>query len=174
MRRCGAPPRRSVKRRSPSAVETVRIVQRSDDALIAEMELAPGHKLPPAHRHPAQDEHFEVLEGALRVVLEGEEHVVRAGDSIDVPRGTAHTMGAGGEAPVRTRWETRPALGTERWWAALDAEITARGGSAPPLPVLARLLREHPGVFELALPPAVGVPLVRVLSLLPAKPAAAG
>lgn len=152
--------------------ESVRIVGRSDDALIAEMELAPGHKLPPAHRHPAQDEHFEVLAGALRVVLDGEERVVHAGESVDVPRGTAHTMGAAGDVPTQARWETRPALGTEAWWAALDAEITARDGSAPPLPVLARLLREHSGVFELALPAGVGAPLVRALSLLPARAAA--
>ena len=33
--------------------------------------------LPPEHYHPRQDEHFEVLEGAVRVVINGEERRYR-------------------------------------------------------------------------------------------------
>jgi len=147
--------------------ERVEILERSPDALVAEVRMDPGHKLPPAHRHPAQDERFDVLEGRLRIVLDGEERILGPGEGLDVPRGAAHAMAAADGGPVRARWETRPALGTEAWWTALDAELRARGGAAVPLPVLARLLRAHPGVFELALPRPVAWLALRILSLLP-------
>ncbi len=150
--------------------EQVTVTERSDEALVAEMEMAAGHtKLPPAHRHPAQDEHFEVLEGSIRAVIDGEERVVEAGGTIDIPRGVAHAMAAAGGAPARARWETRPALGTEDWWKAIDAEVRSHPGGKVPLPVLARRLREHPGVFELALPGPVGAVALRVLSMVPVR-----
>ncbi len=50
--------------------ETVRVVQASPERL--EVEATYGStKLPPAHRHPAQVEAFEVLDGRVRVILEG-------------------------------------------------------------------------------------------------------
>lgn len=149
--------------------ERVEIVERSPERLVAEAHWQPGHKLPPAHRHPAQDERFEVLEGRLRVVLDGQEHLLGPGETIDVPRGTAHAMTAVGDAPVRARWETRPALGTEGWWAALDAAVAEHGGRPVPLPVLARLLHAHPGLFELALPRPVAAVALAVLRHIPTR-----
>jgi quercetin dioxygenase-like cupin family protein len=51
--------------------------------------LAPGGIIP-AHRHP-DIEHEQVVErGEMVLTLDGAEHVVRAGDSIFIPAGTAH------------------------------------------------------------------------------------
>jgi mannose-6-phosphate isomerase-like protein (cupin superfamily) len=52
----------------------------------------PDSPLPPAHLHPNQDEHFEVLEGTLRFLIDDTEHIVPAGQAIDVPRGSVHQV----------------------------------------------------------------------------------
>ena len=57
----------------------------------------PAPSPPPPHYHPSQDEHFEVLEGAIALKIGHERSVVPAGESFDIPRGDAHTHG-----PVRT------------------------------------------------------------------------
>jgi mannose-6-phosphate isomerase-like protein (cupin superfamily) len=75
-----------------------------------------------AHYHPSQDEHFEVLEGTIHAVIDGDERWFREGEEFDVPAGVSHQMAA--EGPTRVRWEVRPALRTaeffERFYDALD------------------------------------------------------
>jgi quercetin dioxygenase-like cupin family protein len=62
----------------------------------------------PPHLHPRQDEHFEVLDGAVRAIIEGVARRYTAGDAFDVPAGMVHQMG--GDGPARVKWEVRPAL----------------------------------------------------------------
>jgi quercetin dioxygenase-like cupin family protein len=76
-----------------------------------------GGGLPPNHFHPAQDEHFEVLEGTLRAVIDGTERLYSEGESFDVPAGTPHQMA--GDGPARARWEVRPALRTAEFFERL-------------------------------------------------------
>jgi mannose-6-phosphate isomerase-like protein (cupin superfamily) len=76
--------------------------------------------MPPAHLHPNQAEHFEVLEGSMRAIVDGEERVYGAGESFDVPAGTPHQMAA--EGPTRMRWEVRPALRTAEFFERLYGE----------------------------------------------------
>lgn len=45
----------------------------------------------PAHVHERTHEALIVVEGRLRVRLDGEEHLVVRGDAVSIPRGTAHT-----------------------------------------------------------------------------------
>jgi hypothetical protein len=73
--------------------------------------------MPPEHLHPNQTEHFEVLEGNIRVIVGGEERLYGEGDSFEVPVGTPHQMGA--EGPARMRWEVRPALRTAEFFERL-------------------------------------------------------
>lgn len=93
-------------------------VRRSDSELL---EVAgtwgPDGSPPPKHYHPSQDEHFEVLEGAVQVVVGGEERRHEAGETFGVPAGTVHQMG--GDGPARVRWEVRPALNTARFFEEL-------------------------------------------------------
>src|SRR2546423_792703 len=67
---------------------------------------APG-SFPPEHLHPRQEERFEVLEGAIRAIVDGAERRYHAGETFDVPAGTRHQMTA--DEPSRLRWEVRPA-----------------------------------------------------------------
>jgi Cupin domain len=76
--------------------------------------------MPPAHLHPSQAEHFEILEGRMRAIVDGEERVYVEGESFDVPPGTPHQMAA--EGPTRTRWEVKPALRTAEFFERLYGE----------------------------------------------------
>jgi quercetin dioxygenase-like cupin family protein len=76
--------------------------------------------MPPEHLHPKQAERFEILEGAMRAIVDGEERTYRAGETFEVPAGTPHQMAAQG--PSRMRWEVRPALRTAEFFERLYGE----------------------------------------------------
>src|SRR5688500_14519850 len=94
------------------------------DGELLEMEATYGGSapMPPEHVHPSQSERFEVLEGQIRAIVDGEEARYTVGDVFDVPAGTPHTMGA--EGPARTRWEVRPALRTAEFFERLHGGDT--------------------------------------------------
>jgi len=146
--------------------ETLHVTRREPDLLECEAVYATAGKLPPPHRHPAQKEHFEVLEGRLRTIVEGEERVLAVGETIDIPAGAAHQMGAADGAGARVRWQTMPPLRTEEWWAALST-ARERAGGDPPLPVLARAVRAHADVFQLVFPAGLARPVLAVLARVP-------
>ena len=83
-----------------------------------EVTYPPHNALPPLHMHPAQTEHFRVLQGGISGVCGGEEFALVAEDELAVPEGVAHRMGAG-EAGVVMRWRTSPALRTGEMFCAL-------------------------------------------------------
>jgi quercetin dioxygenase-like cupin family protein len=146
--------------------EVVRVRERHAELLEAELFLAPG-RMPPAHRHPSQDERFHVIEGVLRVRIDGTLIDVCPGEDVDIPRGASHSMGAATDIPVHAVWLTRPALSTEAWWAALDAASRRSPSGRVPLCQSARALRAHRREFQLALPRLVTAPLLLLLSWLP-------
>lgn len=148
--------------------ERVTVARHDPGLLVAELLLRPGPHRPPSHVHPEQDERFVVHDGVLRVRLPTGVRLVRAGEELRIPRGTAHTMSADGDRPVRATWETRPAGATRSLWVALDAVTTAYGPAGAPTPVLARVLRRHHRAFRLALPRPLDRIAVAVLALLPA------
>ena len=76
--------------------------------------------MPPEHLHPKQAERFEVLEGSVRAIVDGEERVYDVGESFEVPVGTPHQMAAQG--PTRMRWEVKPALRTAEFFERLYGE----------------------------------------------------
>jgi quercetin dioxygenase-like cupin family protein len=146
--------------------ETLHVVASSPEAIEVEAHFQPGGKPPPAHRHPAQHERFEVLEGTLHAVVDGDERELRAGDTLEIPLGVAHKMHAGGDGPARVRWVTTPRLRTHDMWAAMT-EAHDRAGGRPPLPALARVLLEHDAEFQLVLPGGVGPVALRALAAVP-------
>ncbi|GLC27867.1 cupin domain-containing protein [Roseisolibacter agri] len=143
--------------------QTLRFLRTAADTGGALLEIEstwpPGATAPPEHFHPRQSERFTVLAGTLRVRVAGEERELRVGDTLDIPAGVPHAMWNGGDAPAVARWETRPALGTERLFEALHAfaasgAVDARG--VPPLLDLAVLVPRHWDEMRLTRPaPAV-------------------
>ena len=137
-------------------------VRRSDaDQLEVEGAYAPGGAPPPAHFHPAQDEHFTVLEGELRARLDGNEIVLRTGGELSVPRGSVHQMWNPGNEPARVTWRITPPGRTLDWFRAIDAlhrqGRVGRNGMPGPL-AFGVLLTEYDDIFRLAARPQ---PLVR-------------
>lgn len=62
----------------------------------------PAREYAPLHVHHADDEAWHVVSGALRFRFAGDrEVVVRAGASVLVPAGVAHTFGGAGAGPSR-------------------------------------------------------------------------
>jgi mannose-6-phosphate isomerase-like protein (cupin superfamily) len=91
------------------------------DGALHEMEVTygTGSPFPPPHLHPAQDEHFEVHEGVMLFLVDGVEHVVGAGGSIDILRGCVHQARNHGSEPARVTWQTRPALRTAEFFVTM-------------------------------------------------------
>jgi mannose-6-phosphate isomerase-like protein (cupin superfamily) len=87
------------------------------EALEMEADYSGEAGMPPEHLHPEQDERFEILEGRMRAIVDGEERVYSVGESFDVLAGTRHQMAA--EEPARMRWTVRPALRTAEFFERL-------------------------------------------------------
>ncbi len=149
--------------------ETVTIRESSAELLEVEGSWEPRGKPPPAHYHPAQDERFEVLEGTLMARVAGRQHVLQAGESLDIPRGTPHQIWNAGAEPMRALWQTRPRLRTDAWFRSIDRLFregkVGRGGTPGPL-AYGTYLSEYDDVFRLAGPRIANRPLVAVLGVM--------
>jgi cupin domain len=95
----------------------LRIEQLDEELLVMEASYGGDGSLPPEHFHPRQEERFEVIEGDIRAIVDGEERRYGPGDTFEVPAGSRHQMGA--ETPARFRWEVRPSLRTAEFFERL-------------------------------------------------------
>jgi quercetin dioxygenase-like cupin family protein len=152
------------------AAERVTVRHHSADRLEVAAEWAPAEGAKPLpHLHPAQDERFTILAGELTIDLDGTRHVLRAGDVLEVPRGTTHRMWNSGDGAARATWETMPALRTAEFWATVHEARKVRPtdghGMLRPL-AAAPILREFRDVFRLAVAGPAGGPAVAALALV--------
>jgi mannose-6-phosphate isomerase-like protein (cupin superfamily)/uncharacterized protein YndB with AHSA1/START domain len=72
------------------------------------------------HVHTAQSERHEVLSGAMKLTIDGTEHVLTQGQSMEVPAGTPHRQRPAGTGEGRVRVQTRPAGETEAFLERLE------------------------------------------------------
>jgi quercetin dioxygenase-like cupin family protein len=145
-----------------SPTESLTVREDTPEALEVEATYGPGGSAPPSHFHPAQDEHFEVLEGELTARVDGAERTLRTGDTLDISRGVVHQMWNASGEPARVLWRTSPAGRTLEWFSTLDAlqregRVDAKGRPGPL--ALAFYLNEYKDVFRLAVGPGPLVPL---------------
>jgi quercetin dioxygenase-like cupin family protein len=129
--------------------------QTAGELLEVESSWAGAGPQPPEHYHPYQEERFEVLEGELRAQVGGAEHVLHAGDTLDLPAGTPHSMWNPGPGRARAVWQTRPALKTEAffemvWGLAQGAKANDKGSPSPD--EAAAMMREYADEFRLGRP----------------------
>lgn len=74
-------------------MSNVRAVEHTDERAVGEMLAVPGGSVAGAHRHPGQDERFEVLEGVLGYRRGDERGELGPGESVSVPAGVVTTGG---------------------------------------------------------------------------------
>jgi mannose-6-phosphate isomerase-like protein (cupin superfamily)/uncharacterized protein YndB with AHSA1/START domain len=79
-----------------------------------------------AHVHPHQVERHEVIDGSMRLVIDGREHALGPGQAMEVPAGVSHRQLAGAAASGRVRVQLRPAGRTEAFLERL-AEMSRSG-----------------------------------------------
>lgn len=135
--------------------QVVEVLESSEDVLVLETTYAPGGSPPPAHLHPVQTEHFEILSGAVHVEVDGRRRQLSTGEQLDILPSTTHKMwNPSGEA-ARARWETRPAGRSEQWFRGLGAlqgtNWVNRDGQPKPL-AFAALASKYEDSFRLAGP----------------------
>ncbi len=119
------------------------------------------------HVHDHLDEHFEVLQGRIAYLVDGEEKTLGAGEAISVRRGTWHRWWNAGDGEVRLRARVEPALRFEEaiavmWGLCADGHTDAEGR---PSPLLGALLatryraeirfRQPPQIVQRAVLPAL-------------------
>jgi len=81
----------------------------SGELLEMEVVYSPNSPRPPAHYHPSQEEHFEVLNGKLYAEIGGQRRKYEAGDRFTVPIGTHHWMHNTSSEFGKVIWQVRPA-----------------------------------------------------------------
>jgi mannose-6-phosphate isomerase-like protein (cupin superfamily) len=128
--------------------ETVTVLREDEELLEVEGRWGPEGNPPPPHFHPAQDEHFEVVEGSLTAKVDGEERELGASETLDIPRGTSHQIWNAGSEPARAIWQTRPAGRTAEWFRSVDG--LHEGGRRPEAVEFLPLIEEYDDVFRLA------------------------
>ena len=110
---------------------------RETDGALLEFEVAAsteGADLPD-HVHPGQDERIEVLAGAVRLRVAGDERVLEAGEAASVPAGVTHSWACAGE-DTRVRVEVAPAADAETFLETMyglsrDGKTNAKGMPKP-------------------------------------------
>ncbi len=93
---------------NPATGEIGHIVAADADGRRLEVDLwlQPGAALARAHIHDNFDERFELRQGKLGLLLEGEERVLTPGDGVvEVPAGTEHDWWNAGDGPALVRGE---------------------------------------------------------------------
>jgi mannose-6-phosphate isomerase-like protein (cupin superfamily) len=98
------------------------------------------------HVHPQQRERFLITEGEAHFTVDGEEHVVGPGETLDVPAGVRHSESNQGTVEVVGVIELRPALGTKEMFEAFaglaaEGKTTPRGAPKNPLQLGATIWR---------------------------------
>jgi mannose-6-phosphate isomerase len=66
---------------------------------VKRIEVLPGKRLS-YQKHSQRAEHWFVVEGSARVTLDDEEINLKAGEAIDIPKGSAHRIENPGSGPL--------------------------------------------------------------------------
>jgi quercetin dioxygenase-like cupin family protein len=130
----------------------------TDGELLAiDLELAPGGRVPAGlHRHPEQEERFEVARGRMRFRIRRERIFAGPGEAVVVPPGVPHDFANAGDEPALVRVEVRPALAMERLFetaGGLAADGRTFGNGMPKPLELALFTREFEREVQAAFPP---------------------
>lgn len=150
----------------PSMRQTMVITKKSleTDGEISrvEIDLEAGQGGPPAHIHPEQREFYAVDAGELTVTIDGESHVITAGNSIEIPTGAAHSFANQSDTLARFSAEHIPALHFEEYIRLVHRTVE---GKKATLPVIMRVIRiESSYADTIVAPPGIPRLLGKIMS----------
>lgn len=118
--------------------------------------LPAGSVAPPPHVHPEPVEEYEVLEGTLDVMIDGDWKTLATGDSASIPRGALHTFKNRSGATVRVRNVHRPAARFEDYIEHICKLTRSRGiksAKDPRIPIyLSMIMLQYPDTLAPARP----------------------
>ena len=127
----------------------------SDKYCLVEAVVPPGRGAPPNH-HAGETETFVVVEGALGFMVDGEEMLVRAGESLRVPDGATHAFQAVGESAARVMILNAPGHMHARFFTELGTPVVDDRRQPAPMdgpPDVARVARVAQEVGMTLVPP---------------------
>jgi quercetin dioxygenase-like cupin family protein len=152
-----------------------------DRVLVSHLYVEPGGRVAAEHFHPTLTERFHILRGQVGFLIDGQESILGAGESAEVPAGAGHDWWQVGAEEAQAVVEVDPGdrfieiVGTI-FGLARDGKTNAKGLPDPlQLAVTARAYRD---VVVFTSPPpalqrsvfAVLAPLGRALGRLPSYP----
>ncbi|HET6443755.1 MAG TPA: cupin domain-containing protein [candidate division Zixibacteria bacterium] len=126
------------------------------ELIVSDLRVRPGGAVLGAHIHRDADERFTVLTGKIGYMLGGQNGILQAGDSADLPRGIPHDWWNAGDEEARVIVEIRP--GTRMELMILTMFCLAREGKTnskgmPNLLQMALISQEFEDVFQPLNPP---------------------
>ena len=104
------------------------------------------------HVHTGQTEHYEVIEGEMRLVVDGREHLLGPGDEMETPPGVPHRQLPGGDGEGRVRVTLRPAGDSEAFLRRVACLDMNRWGFPRPVDAAA-IIRDFGAGGHAARPP---------------------
>jgi mannose-6-phosphate isomerase-like protein (cupin superfamily) len=127
---------------NPLSGERITILadDRGGDALVWELRLAPGGRVPSSHAHPRQEERFTVVEGRMRFRVGWRRVVAGPGDTVVVPPGKPHHFANADAVPARAEVRTTPALAMHELLETAAALATDQQAAGRVLPRLTDLV----------------------------------
>jgi quercetin dioxygenase-like cupin family protein len=148
------------------------------DVVRFEWRSVPGGSIT-EHLHPYQEERFMITAGEAHFTVNGEQRIVRAGETIVVPRGVPHAESNPGSVAIEGVVELRPGLRSKEMHEAFgglatEGKTTPRGAPKNPLQLGAtvwhfrhenRVTSPPAWVQNLILPPLSG--LAKVFGVRP-------
>src|SRR5262245_52143141 len=146
---------------NPASGERITIrrtaAETNGELLAIDLRLPAGRRVPAGlHRHPLQEERFEVVEGTMRFRMGRRRIVAGPGEVVVVPAGVRHDFANAGDQEALVRVEVRPALRMERLFETAVALAqdgrTMLGGIPRPLD-LVLFLSEFEQEVQAAFPP---------------------
>lgn len=115
----------------PGADMTWEIV-RTDEVFETVNTVGPGTGGPPVHVHPHAEERFEVLEGAIEVLVDGTWRTLGRGEQAVVPPGVPHTVRSHGGERARVVNTHSPALEYEAFFRHFHRLVSTGAIKLPP------------------------------------------
>jgi quercetin dioxygenase-like cupin family protein len=118
---------------NPVSGETFKALSFNKEAFVMQWTVQPKGYVAFEHIHLNQDEIFHIKKGAIKIVMNGREHIAAAGQTITVPKGMAHIAYNNNGDTLDCLVEYKPGLDHETFMQCFcglvnDGLMDAKGG----------------------------------------------